>query len=65
MKEVKTTIYCDRCGRKIEEDDYRYTVDFFNETEKSFETDPKDLCFDCAKSFKEWMIQGKKELYES
>lgn len=58
MIEVKTTIYCDRCGKKIEESECAYTVHFCIKPEKIFNTKPKDLCFDCAKSFNEWMVQG-------
>lgn len=54
MVEIKKTIYCDRCGKKIEETDYKYTVDIFISTEKGFQ-DTKNLCKDCTESFRKWM----------
>lgn len=71
MIEVKTTTYCDRCGKELEESESIYAVLFYVKpnlfciTEKSFATTHIDLCFDCAKSFNEWKTQYIKERYES
>lgn len=55
MREIKTTVYCDRCGKKIKECDYRSAIDVFAVSENCVEGNPIDLCKDCMISFHDWI----------
>ena len=61
MKEVTTTVYCDRCGKKIDTYDYRTAIEVYAAAENCMEGIPKDLCKDCAVSFKQWLYEGKQQ----
>ena len=64
MREIKTTIYCDRCGKKITDAEYRYAIDIFCAAENCSEGDPKDLCLECTKSFGDWMEEKAIYVYQ-
>ena len=64
MREIKTTVYCDRCGKKITDAEYSYAIDIFSAAENCTEGDPKDLCLECTKSFRDWMEEGLKYHYQ-
>lgn len=61
MRKIKTTLYCDRCKKEIKTYEYSAAIAIFTEAENYHEGAPKDLCEDCAKSFKKWMDQGKQD----
>ena len=76
MREIIKTIRCDRCGKKLTTATYRHSIaigitkqtnpkdewleDFLGDR-YGLGGDLKDFCADCAKSFYEWMNQGKKD----
>ena len=59
MREITTTVYCDRCGKKIDTFNYGVAIEVYAAAENCLEGIPKDLCKDCAVSFKQWLYEGK------
>lgn len=59
MREVTTTVYCDRCGKKIEAFNYGLAVKVYKAAENCLAGITEDLCADCAVSFKQWLYEGK------
>ena len=60
MREVTTTMYCDRCGKNIENTADAYTVELYPFVNADLlYGEGKDLCADCMESFEKWMEQGK------